>query len=369
MSGGILVLPGDGVGPEVAAEAEKVLAALIERGLLPPIEISRAPFGGAAVDECGEPLPPETEEAARGARAVLLGAVGGPRYDSLQPAQRPESGLLALRKALGVFANLRPASCHDELADSSSLRPELVRGLDILIVRELVGGIYFGEPRGIEQDASGERVGFNTMRYGEGEIRRVARAAFAAAERRGGRLCSVDKANVLEVSRLWREVVSAIGSSEFPGVDLSHMYVDNAAMQLLRAPKQFDVILTGNLFGDVLSDAAAMLTGSIGMLPSAALDESGRGVYEPVHGSAPDIAGQDKANPLAAILSAEMMLRHSLDALQAADAVRDAVKATLRGGSRTADIARPGEAVVGCAEMGSIVVNNIVAGGDSAGTT
>ncbi len=357
----ILLLPGDGIGPEVVAQAELALRALADGGAIPPQEITTASVGGAAIDECGVPLPEETLRAARDADAVLLGAVGAPQYDHLPAAQKPEKGLLQLRKSLGVFANLRPATCYPALASASSLRSELVSGLDLLIVRELTGGLYFGEPRGFRTLSSGAREGFNTMRYDENEIARAARAAFHAARGRRKRLCSTDKANVLETSILWRETVAKIGAEEYPDVELSHLYADNAAMQLVRAPKQFDVLLAENLFGDILSDAAAMLTGSIGMLPSASLDERGRGLYEPVHGAAPDIAGTDRANPLAAILSAEMMLRYSLDAPDAAARLSAAVQKTLADGARTADIAAPGGdgEVVGCREMGRRVADNL----------
>ncbi|MGU9951593.1 MAG: 3-isopropylmalate dehydrogenase [Gammaproteobacteria bacterium WSBS_2016_MAG_OTU1] len=359
MNAHVLLLPGDGIGPEVIAQADKLLGALQAQNIIPPIDISHALIGGAAIDADNTPLPDKTITAALAADGVLLGAVGAPKYDSLPSDKKPEKGLLLLRKNMGVFANLRPAICHAELAGASSLRRELVEGLDILIVRELIGGIYFGEPRG-RQDNDGIRAAANTMRYDENEITRVAHAAFAAAQRRHKKLCSVDKANVLEVSILWREIVSAIGK-EYPDVELSHMYVDNAAMQLVRAPKQFDVILTGNLFGDILSDAAAMLTGSIGMLPSASLNDQGRGLYEPVHGSAPDIAGQNIANPLAAILSVEMMLRYSLNLPQAADCIASAVGQTLSSGKRTADIAQAGDSICGCEEMGQAVIDNLVA--------
>ncbi len=313
--------------------------------------------GGCAIDAHGTPLPDATLEAARAADAVLLGAVGGPRWDDLPMSERPEKGLLGLRAGLGLFANLRPAILFSQLAGASSLKPELVSDLDILIVRELTGGIYFGEPRGVEVTANEGRRGFNTYTYTEGEIRRIARVAFRLAEQRSGRLCSVDKANVLEVTQLWRDVVNEV-APEFPNVELSHMYVDNAGMQLVRAPKQFDVIVTGNMFGDVLSDVAAMLTGSLGMLPSASLDENNKGLYEPVHGSAPDIAGQDIANPLAAIQSAAMMLRYTFGRSEAADAVEAAVAGVLDAGLRTADIASgaDGERRVGTREMGAAVV-------------
>ena len=358
----VLMLPGDGIGPEVTAQAEKALEAVAgEVGL--PLSVSHARIGGAAVDADGVPLPEETLTAAKEADAVFLGAVGGPAYDSLPFEKRPERGLLGLRAALNAFANLRPAKCHPALAAASPLRPELISGLDILIVRELTGGIYFGQPRGISRE-NGVRVGVNTLRYDENEIARVCRVAFQAAHRRGKKLCSVDKSNVLESSILWREVVCEIGR-EFPDVALSHLLVDNAAMQLARDPKQFDVIVTGNLFGDILSDEAAMLTGSIGMLPSASLNDSGRGLFEPVHGAAPDIAGKDMANPLAAILSAAMLLRHSLDAPDAADIAERAVAQALDDGWRCADIAQGGAAgtdadkIVGCEQMGDIVVEHI----------
>src|SRR6266568_5089119 len=301
----IAVLPGDGVGPEVIAEAVKVLAALRREGL--EFEMEQASVGGAAYDAAGDPLPGPTLKLARAADAILFGAVGGPRYDALPREKRPERAILRLRKELNLFANLRPASVFPELADASTLRPEVVAGLDILIVRELTGDIYFGQPRGIRKLEGGMREGFDTMRYTDEEIRRIAHAGFRAARKRKRKLCSVDKANVLETSQLWREVVSAVGE-EYAEVELVHMYVDNAAMQLLKNPGQFDVIVTGNMFGDILSDEASMLTGSIGMLPSASLDEKGKGLYEPIHGSAPDIAGKNLANPLAAILSAAMML-------------------------------------------------------------
>ena len=355
----ILMLPGDGIGPEVSAQAEKALAAVGEKTGL-QFALSRARIGGAALDSDGEPLPPATVAAAQKADAVFLGAVGGPQYDALPFEKRPERGLLGLRAELNAFANLRPAKCHPALAAASPLRAELVSGLDILIVRELTGGIYFGEPRGVSTE-NGVRVGVNTLRYDENEIARVCRAAFQAAQRREKKLCSVDKSNVLESSVLWREVAGEV-AKEFPEVSLSHLLVDNAAMQLARAPKQFDVIVTGNLFGDILSDEAAMLTGSIGMLPSASLNDSGRGLFEPVHGAAPDIAGRDIANPLAAILSVAMMLRHSLSAPDAADIVERAVGKALDDGHRCADIADEGagsDAVVGCEKMGGIVAENI----------
>ena len=349
----IAVLPGDGVGPEVVAEALKVLEALRREGL--KLEVESAPVGGAAYDAAGDPIPEATLALARKADAVLFGAVGGPRYDALPREKRPEQAILRLRKELDLFANLRPASVFPELAGASTLRPEVVAGLDLLILRELTGDIYFGQPRGIRTDGNGVREGFDTMRYSEPEIRRIAHAGFRAALKRGKRLCSVDKANVLETSQLWREVVTAVGR-EYAGVELSHMYVDNAAMQLLKNPKQFDVIVTGNMFGDILSDEASMLTGSIGMLPSAALDEKGKGLYEPIHGSAPDIAGKNLANPLATILSAAMMLRYSLDQDAAAARVEGAVRKVLSQGFRTADISQTGARKVGTREMGDAVV-------------
>ena len=353
MSKKIALLPGDGVGPEIIAEASKLLDALRrDHGLA--IEVEEADVGGAAIDACGVPLPDATLALARAADAVLLGAVGGPRWDDVERERRPESALLALRSELDLFANLRPALLYPELADASALKRELVAGLDILIVRELTGGIYFGEPRGIDTDAQGQRRGFNTMVYTEAEIERIARQAFASARRRYGHLCSVDKANVLEVSQLWREVVESV-HADYPDVVLRHMYVDNAAMQLVRDPRQFDVIVTGNLFGDILSDCAAMLTGSIGMLPSAALDLSGKGMYEPVHGSAPDIAGEGLVNPLAAILSVAMMLRHTLNEGALAGRVERAVGLVLSEGVRTPDIAGTQDAV-STAQMGDALV-------------
>ncbi len=349
----IAVLAGDGVGPEVVAEAVKVLTALGREG--PTLEIEQAPVGGAAYDAAGDPLPSATLELARKADAILFGAVGGPRYDVAPRAKRPERAILRLRKELNLFANLRPAAVFPGLADASTLRPEVVTGLDILIVRELTGDIYFGEPRGIRELEGGGREGFDTMRYTESEIRRIAHAGFRAALKRNRKLCSVDKANVLETSQLWRDVVSEVGR-EYVAVELTHMYVDNAAMQLLKHPRQFDVIVTGNMFGDILSDEASMLTGSIGMLPSASLDENGKGLYEPIHGSAPDIAGKNLANPLAAILSAAMMLRYSLDQDRAATRVEAAVKKVLAEGYRTADIFQRGTHKVGTREMGDAVV-------------
>ena len=353
MSRRVLMLPGDHIGREILPEAEQVLRAVAAHVGL-PLELHSALIGGAAVDACGDPLPPATLAAARDADAILLGAVGGPAWDGLPRAQRPERGLLRIRAELGLFANLRPAIMYPQLVDASSLKPELVAGLDLLIVRELTGGIYFGEPRGIRRLESGEREGFNTYRYSESEIRRIGRLAFELARKRRHRLCSVDKANVLEATVLWREVIGEL-AADYPDVKVSHLYVDNAAMQLVRAPKQFDVIVTGNLFGDILSDAAAMLTGSIGMLPSASLDAQGRGIYEPCHGSAPDIAGRGVANPLAAILSVAMLLRYSLDCPAGAAAIEAAVGRVLDVGLRTADIAPAGATALGTAQMGQAV--------------
>jgi len=349
----IAVLPGDGIGGEIIAQALKVLRRLGEDGLR--LELEQAPVGGAGYEAAGDPLPEATLRLAQQSDAILFGAIGGPQYDALPRDKRPERGLLRLRKQLGLFANLRPAMVYPELAAASSLKAEIVAGLDVLIVRELTGDIYFGEPRGISTLVGGEREGVNTMRYRESEIRRIARVAFEAARKRGKRLCSVDKANVLETTELWKEVVTDMGRS-YPDVDLSHMYVDNCAMQLVRKPKQFDVIVTGNLFGDILSDEASMLTGSIGMLPSASLDAENKGLYEPIHGSAPDIAGKGVANPLATILSTAMMLRHSLGNEQAASRVERAVQRVLREGYRSADIHTPGTRLVGTNEMGDAVV-------------
>ena len=349
----ILVLPGDGIGPEIVAEAVKVLEWARGQGLA--IEWEEALVGGAAYDETGSPLPEETLEKARAADAVLLGAVGGHKWEALDISVRPEKGLLGLRSGLELFANLRPAILYPQLAEASTLKPEVVAGLDIMIVRELTGGIYFGQPRGVRTLDNGERQGFNTLVYSESEIRRIGRVAFETAGRRGGRVCSVDKANVLECTELWREVMTEL-ASEYPDIELSHMYVDNAAMQLVRAPKQFDVMVTTNMFGDILSDAAAMLTGSIGMLPSASLNEKGQGMYEPIHGSAPDIAGQGVANPLATILSVAMMLRYSLEEPETAERIETAVGAVLDQGLRTPDIMQDGKRQVGTAEMGDAVL-------------
>jgi 3-isopropylmalate dehydrogenase len=348
----VALLPGDGIGPEVVAEAAKLLERLRREGL--PIETETAPIGGAAYDAAGAPLPEVTLKLAQAADAVLMGAVGGPQYDALPRAVRPEQGILAIRKALGLFANLRPALLFPELASASTLKPEVVAGLDLMIVRELTGDVYFGLPRGRRTNAAGESEGFDTMLYAESEIRRIARVGFDIARKRGRRLCSVDKANVLDTSILWREVVTAIGR-DYPDVTLSHMYVDNAAMQLVRAPKQFDVIVTGNLFGDILSDEASMLAGSIGMLPSASLDANNKGLYEPIHGSAPDLAGKNRANPLATILSLAMMFRYTFSRSDVADRIETAVRHVLAQGHRTADIAAPGQRAIGAREMGDAV--------------
>lgn len=355
MSKNVLILPGDGIGPEIVAEARRVLELVNEQDNL-GLELNEALVGGAAIDADGVPLPDATLDAAKAADAILLGAVGGPKWDTNPDFQiRPEKGLLGIRSNLGLFGNLRPAILYPQLADASTLKPEIVAGLDILIVRELTGGIYFGQPRGVREKEGGIREGYNTYVYDENEIRRIGRVAFEAAMARGKRLCSVDKANVLEVTVLWREIMDDL-AKEYPEVELSHMYVDNAAMQLVRAPKQFDVMVTGNMFGDILSDAAAMLTGSIGMLPSASLDEDGKGMYEPCHGSAPDIAGQGIANPLATILSAAMMLRYSLDAGETADRIEAAVSSVLDQNLRTADIWSEGMQKVSTSEMGDAVV-------------
>src|SRR5437899_4790435 len=349
----IAILPGDGIGPEIVGEATKILHVLAREGL--PIETETAPIGGAGYDTARHPLPDSTLTLAREADAVLLGAVGGPRYDALPRELRPEQGILAIRKGLGLFANLRPALLFPELTASSTLKAEVVAGLDLMIVRELTGDIYFGEPRGRRTNVAGESEGFDTMRYSESEIRRIARVGFETARGRKRKLCSVDKANVLDTSILWREVVTTVGR-DYPDVALSHMYVDNAAMQLVRNPKQFDVIVTGNLFGDILSDEASMLAGSIGMLPSASLAASGKGLYEPIHGSAPDIAGRNIANPLATILSLAMLFRYSLDQDAAAARVETAVRKVLAQGYRTGDIFQPGTRKVGTREMGDAVV-------------
>ncbi|MCL4133764.1 UNVERIFIED_CONTAM: hypothetical protein GTU68_011727 [Idotea baltica] len=349
----IAILPGDGIGPEVTDQAVRVIEQLNEKhgG---DFECKSAPIGGAAYDLHGHPLPPETLQIAKDCDAILLGAVGGHKWEAIEREHRPERALLGLRSELQLFANLRPAILFPQLAEASTLKPEVVSGLDVMIVRELTGGIYFGQPRGIEV-RDGQRVGFNTLVYGESEIQRIAHSAFQQAMMRDKRLCSVDKANVMEVSELWREVVTDVGK-DYPEVELSHMYIDNACMQLVRAPKQFDVIVTTNLFGDILSDAASMLTGSIGMLPSASLDVNGKGMYEPVHGSAPDIAGKGIANPLATILSVAMMLRSTFNRGDLADRVEAAVESVLVAGLRTADIASEGHAVASTSELGDAVV-------------
>jgi 3-isopropylmalate dehydrogenase len=350
----IAVLPGDGIGPEIMEQAVRVLNAL---GL--DLSIDEAPVGGAAYDLKGHPLPPETLALAQSSSAVLFGAVGDWKYDKLPREHRPEQAILGLRRQMGLFANLRPAILYPELASASSLKPEIVSGLDILIIRELTGDIYFGQPRGVrtavDGQFAGEREGFDTMRYAESEIRRIAKVGFESAQKRNRKLCSVDKANVLETSQFWRDIVIDV-AKEYPDVELSHMYVDNAAMQLVKAPRQFDVIVTGNIFGDILSDEAAMLTGSIGMLPSASLNSSGQGLYEPSHGSAPDIAGQNIANPLATILSAAMLLRYSLGLPAQADRIESAVRKVLAAGYRTADIFEENTEKVGTAQMGDAVL-------------
>jgi 3-isopropylmalate dehydrogenase len=347
----ILLLPGDGIGPEIMREVQKVLAALV-----PELTWQQGLIGGVAYDAAGTPLPDETLQQARDSRMVLLAAVGGPKWDQIDPALRPEQGLLKIRKQLGLFANLRPAKLYPQLVNASSLKPERIDGLDLIIVRELTGGLYFGEPRGIRQLPNGEREGFNTAVYSESEIIRIGRVAFKLALKRDKKLCSVDKANVLEVTRLWREVMTDLGKREYPQVQLSHLYADNALMQLIRAPKQFDVMVTGNMFGDLLSDAAAELTGSIGMLPSASLNESGFGLYEPCHGSAPDIAGKCIANPIAILLSLAMGLRHSLHLVDEANRLEDAIAQVLAKGVRTVDIALASEQPVSTAAMGDAVV-------------
>lgn len=349
----IAVLQGDGIGPEIIGQAVKVLDKLIEQGLDARYEYGL--LGGSAYDAHGSPYPEATQTLCRKADAVLLGAVGGPQYDSLERSVRPERGLLAIRKDLNLFANLRPAILYPELANASTLKPEVVSGLDILIVRELTGDIYFGEPRGIRTLENGEKEGYNTMKYSESEIRRIAKVAFEAAQKRGKKLCSVDKANVLETTEFWKQIFTEV-AAEYPDVELTHMYVDNAAMQLVKAPKQFDVIATGNIFGDILSDQASMLTGSIGMLPSASLNDTGKGLYEPSHGSAPDIAGQNKANPLATILSLAMLLRYSLNDEARATQVEQAVQKVLQQGLRTGDIFEQGTTLVSCSDMGDAVI-------------
>ena len=359
MSKNILILPGDGIGPEIVSEAIKVLVCLQDvYGL--EVDMDEALVGGAAYDAAGHPLPEATLQYAREADAVLLGAVGGPKWEPLDISVRPEKGLLGLRSELGLFANLRPAILYPQLAEASTLKSEVVSGLDIMIVRELTGGIYFGQPRGVRDLENGEKEGYNTLIYKESEVDRIVRVAMDIAMKRDRRVCSVDKANVLECTELWREIATRVGG-DYPDVELSHMYVDNAAMQLVRAPKQFDVMVTTNMFGDILSDCAAMLTGSIGMLPSASLDENGKGMYEPIHGSAPDISGKGLANPLATILSVAMLLRYSLDEPQMAERVEQAVNSVLDSGLRTPDIASPGMLEVGTSEMGDAVVQALQA--------
>lgn len=350
----ITLLPGDGIGPEIMTVTVTVLKQVGEQ-LGITFDFQEALMGGAAIDATGSPLPDQTLEICRNSDAVLLAAIGGYKWDNLPRHQRPETGLLGLRAGLGLFANLRPAKILPQLIDASSLKREVVEGVDIMVVRELTGGIYFGQPKGIFETETGEKRGVNTMVYSESEIDRIGRVAFETAQKRGGRLCSVDKANVLDVSQLWRDRITNL-AAEYPDVELSHLYVDNAAMQLIRAPKQFDTIVTGNLFGDILSDAAAMLTGSIGMLPSASLGASGPGVFEPVHGSAPDIAGQDKANPIAQVLSAAMMMRYGLNEPEAANRMEQAVLKVLDAGYRTGDIMSPSMKPVGCQEMGEALV-------------
>ena len=355
----LLLLPGDGIGPEIMAEAEKVLHLLQKKAGL-AVALDYADLGGCAVDATGEPYPEVTRTKARAADAVLLASVGGPKWDGLPRAQRPETGLLAIRADLGLFANLRPAHVMDALIDRSALKAERVRGLDILIVRELTGGIYFGQPRGIETNVAGEREGYNTLRYSESEVRRIARVAFEAARGRQKRLCSIDKMNVLESSQLWRETVEAV-AADYPDVALTHLLVDNAAMQLVRDPRQFDVIVTGNLFGDILSDEASMLTGSIGLLPSASLRDDGVGLFEPVHGSAPDIAGQGIANPYAMLLSLAMLLRHSLQEESLAWLLENAVKESISQGYRSADIVADGQQAYSTTAIGDAVCREMEA--------
>lgn len=350
----ITLLPGDGIGPEIIAVAVDVLN-IVGKQCDIDFQFTEALIGGAAIDETGSPLPEETLKICRQSNSVLLAAIGGYKWDNLPRQQRPETGLLGLREGLGLFANLRPATILPQLIDASTLKREVVEGVDIMVVRELTGGIYFGKPKGIFTTETGEKRGVNTMAYTESEIDRIVKLGFITAQKRRGKLCSVDKANVLDVSQLWRDRITAM-AADYPDVELSHLYVDNAAMQLVRAPKQFDTIVTGNLFGDILSDAAAMLTGSIGMLPSASLSADGPGVYEPVHGSAPDIAGQDKANPLAQVLSAAMMLRYGLNEPSAASKIEQAVTQVLDAGYRTGDIMSEGMIAVGCQGMGEALL-------------
>jgi 3-isopropylmalate dehydrogenase len=350
----ITLLPGDGIGPEIMKVAIDVLTTVAKKAHL-NLEFTEALIGGAAIDQTGEPLPPSTLETCKNSDGVLLAAIGGYKWDNLPRNLRPETGLLGLRAGLELFANLRPAAILPQLIDASTLKKEVVEGVDIMVVRELTGGVYFGEPKGIFTTETGQKRGVNTMAYTESEIDRIAHVGFQTAQKRNKRLCSVDKANVLEVSQLWRDRVTAI-SSDYPDVELTHLYVDNAAMQLVRAPKQFDTILTSNLFGDILSDAAAMLTGSIGMLPSASLGASGLGVFEPVHGSAPDIAGKDLANPLAQVLSAAMLLRYGLNEPDIAETIEQAVLTVLDQGYRTGDIMSEGMTLVGCQGMGEALI-------------
>ncbi|MCL2937639.1 MAG: 3-isopropylmalate dehydrogenase [Trichodesmium sp. MAG_R02] len=350
----ITLLPGDGIGPEIMAVAVDVLKVVGNQFNL-NFEFQEAPIGGVAIDATGKPLPTETLEMCRNSNGVLLAAIGGYKWDNLPRHQRPETGLLGLRAGLGLFANLRPAKILPQLIDASTLKREIVEEVDIMVVRELTGGVYFGRPKGVFETETGEKRGVNTMAYSESEIDRIARVGFETAQKRGGKLCSVDKANVLEVSQFWRDRITLL-AQEYPDVELSHLYVDNAAMQLVRWPKQFDTIVTGNLFGDILSDAAAMLTGSIGMLPSASLGASGPGVFEPVHGSAPDIAGQDKANPLAQVLSVAMMLRYALEQPLVADKIEKGVLEVLEQGYRTGDIMSEGMKLVGCQKMGEVLL-------------
>ncbi len=353
----ITLLPGDGIGPEIMAVAVDILKVVGKQQDL-TFEFNEALIGGAAIEAVGDPLPKQTLDACRQSDAVLLAAIGGYKWDTLPRHLRPETGLLGLRAGLELFANLRPAQILPQLIDASSLKPEVVEGVDIMVVRELTGGVYFGQPKGVFSTETGEQRGVNTMAYTVAEIDRIGRVAFETAQKRGGKLCSVDKANVLEVSQLWRDRITDL-SSEYPDVELSHLYVDNTAMQLVRWPKQFDTIVTSNLFGDILSDIAAMLTGSIGMLPSASLGADGPGVFEPVHGSAPDIAGQDKANPLAQVLSVAMMLRYGLDQPTAADKIESAVLTLLEQGYRTGDIQSPGTKVLGCQAIGETLIQNL----------
>ena len=354
MSKSVLILPGDGIGPEIVTEAEKVLNALSERYGL-QISTEQGLIGGSAIDETGVPLPDATLAQGKQSDAILLGAVGGPKWDKIERSLRPERGLLAIRAGLDLYANLRPVILYKELVEASSLKPEVIGALDIMIVRELIGGIYFGQPRGIRTLEDGQREGFNTLVYKESEIERIAHTAFNVAMKRNKKVCSVDKANVLEATELWREVVTRV-AKDYPQISLEHMYVDNAAMQLVRDPGQFDVIVTTNMFGDILSDLASMLTGSIGMLPSASLNAEGQGMYEPIHGSAPDIAGKNIANPLATIISTAMMLRYSLAEVTQADRVEQAVQKVLASGIRTADIISAGMTKVSTSEMGDAVV-------------